>query len=839
MRSFLTPLLLIIGITAGFAQTVGGDPEVRRAIPVTPQAPSEEPAWMREVPVAKAIPVATPQQTPQPPSPPLAEPFRPSPAQPPIDENGSIRIAPSGSPSVNHAQEALERANNLYSRKLFDLAIPEYEMFLISAPTATGRDAALFRLAECHRILGNQPAARSGYERLVMEFQKGEFAGAGAYRLGEFLFSEKIYEAAATQFHTAARESKDDEVRLTALYFEARSLDYLKRDQDARDGYSAVLAIPGKNPYRDHAALALADIDLRNGRKEDALSSLEKLADSALPPISAQAAVKGATLASELGRKDKALALFLKVAKSSDAPDWRPAAILGAMRLQYQASAFQDVVAFASSLDVLPTANRAEALQILAASYRQLGNNLEARRLYDRILKEFPESPNSSEASYQRLVSLYALKDKNLPAEVDAFLEKTTDPKQRTQALLIKAETLFKRADYPAAGKVFDALLARDLSDDVRADCLYKVAWCLATAGDHPAAISAYSDFIRLFPNHALAPTALAQRILSKQATKAFDSAIEDCDALSSQYPGTKEHELALLQKALILGQQQKYPDMSKTFSLLLETFPETTAAAQANFWLGWAAFEQKDYKSAITFLDKARSLNAADYGARASLRIILAYYYLEDRESVAREASSYKGGNLPAEITLWLASHAVDKGDYAAAENYLLPLTKNPASLTPDAWINLAEAQIRLGKFRDARPAADKFLASARTPDARARALLALARIHAGTKNFADANAALDEALLLQPEGPMNAEARILQGDVLLAQGKTEEAARAYMTVSVLTDDPSLTPAALQKAADAYRRANNRFEAEKALAELRQRYPDFQKSQSASKPKP
>ena len=47
-------------------------------------------------------------------------------------------------------------------------------------------------------------------------------------------------------------------------------------------------------------------------------------------------------------------------------------------------------------------------------------------------------------------------------------------------------------------------------------------------------------------------------------------------------------------------------------------------------------------------------------------------------------------------------------------------------------------------------------------------------------------------------------------------------------MTVAVLYDDSSITPRALQRAADAYRKANNEPEAEKALQELQQRFPDF-----------
>ncbi|MEI6034116.1 MAG: tetratricopeptide repeat protein [Verrucomicrobiae bacterium] len=813
---------------AAFVSSASGEPEVRRAIPVYPQR--TEPAEPAPGASLSPSPAAVP-----------GEPFRPPPRaeNPPAsqpDEEGSIRIGPSGAPSGRSG--ALDLANNLYSRKMYDLAVPEYERFLIASSGSEGRDAALFRLAECHRMLGNLSAARAGYEKLAMEFQKGEFAGAGAYRLGEFLFGDKVYDAAHAQFQTAAQESKDGEVRLTAMYFSARSLDCLKKDAEARAGYESVLAVKGKNPYRDHARLAAADIDVRAGKKDEALAAYEEL--SGQPGKSAmatEAAVKAATLAAELGKTAKALDLFKKVFTSADAGDWKAVAAISLMRLHYDASDYRAVVEMASSADGLPAATRQEALQILAASHRKTGNNLEARKTYDRLLKEFPDS--QGEFRYQRLVTLYTLKEKNLVPEIDAFLGNTTNPKERTQALLLKAETLFKQGDYAGAAKVYDGLLVRELSDDVRAEALYKLAWCLAASGNHPDAAAAYSKFLSKFPDHKLAPTALAQRALSKEESKAFDSAVEDFDAIATKYPGTKEHELALQHKALIFGQKKKYAEMAQTFDKLLAEFPKTAAAGQANFWLGWAAFEQKDYKGAIPKLESARSLDAAQYAGRATLRIILAHYYLEDRASVVRETEGYKGGNLPSEITLWLASKDVDEGSYAKAEARLLPLTANPDALPPEAWIQLAECQIRLGKFREALGPVEKFLTSARDPASRSRALQASARVRLGLKQYPAAAEATAEALLLQPEGRLNAEGRLLQGDILFAQADYDGAARAYMTVSVLLEDPSITPQALQKAADAYQRANNRFESEKALAELRQRYPNSVKPTKPTKTKP
>ena len=59
-----------------------------------------------------------------------------------------------------------------------------------------------------------------------------------------------------------------------------------------------------------------------------------------------------------------------------------------------------------------------------------------------------------------------------------------------------------------------------------------------------------------------------------------------------------------------------------------------------------------------------------------------------------------------------------------------------------------------------------------------------------------------------LQPEGRVNAEARLLAGDVELERERFDEAGKAFMGVALLYDDPAITPRALQKAALAYGKA-------------------------------
>ncbi len=61
---------------------------------------------------------------------------------------------------------------------------------------------------------------------------------------------------------------------------------------------------------------------------------------------------------------------------------------------------------------------------------------------------------------------------------------------------------------------------------------------------------------------------------------------------------------------------------------------------------------------------------------------------------------------------------------------------------------------------------------------------------------------------MTLQPEGRVNAQARLLAGDVEVERQQFEEAGKAFMSVALLYDDPEITPQALAKAAKAYQKA-------------------------------
>ena len=329
-------------------------------------------------------------------------------------------------------------------------------------------------------------------------------------------------------------------------------------------------------------------------------------------------------------------------------------------------------------------------------------------------------------------------------------------------------------------------------------------------------------------------PSVLIQRALAQQANKNYDAAISDLNTLLTRYPNAREREAAFQQKALILGQQENAKGMSDAFRQLLKEFPKSTVAAQANYYIGKAAFEAKDYKGSLAPLDAARQLNKEQYYNLASLRIVSAFFYLKDRAALTKEVDGFLAGNpnarIPAEILEWLGLEYYNEKNYASAEKYLSLLGRSDSlgNVKPDFWFYLADAETKLKNFAQAETALEKYLQVATDPAAKAKTLLALGAAKISSHKPEEAQKIAEEIMRLQPEGRVNAEARLLAGDVQLERENFDEAGKAFMGVALLYDDPAITPRALQKAALAYEKGGRKEEADRVAKQLREKYPDF-----------
>src|SRR5438105_7200855 len=137
---------------------------------------------------------------------------RPPAPQPPVSRALPADETPEQPPAAAGEQpekRQLEYANALFTRKLYDLAIPEYQKYLDDYPGASGRPNAYFSLGECFRNLNKSSSARSNFQKVLNDYGESEFAGPAAYALAEMAFTQKDYATALPLFHRSATKSKD------------------------------------------------------------------------------------------------------------------------------------------------------------------------------------------------------------------------------------------------------------------------------------------------------------------------------------------------------------------------------------------------------------------------------------------------------------------------------------------------------------------------------------------------------------------------------------------------------------------------------------------------------
>jgi TolA-binding protein len=798
MRKFF---LLLLAVSSAAAQE---EPvEVRRAEPAVPTAVP------RAQPVAPAAVPATPA---------TAEAVAP----------GEIRALPSAAVG-DPVAAALEQANAFYQQKLFQLAADKYREFLQLRPQGADRQPALFRLGESLRAVGRQAEGAAAYAELVKEFNSGDFIGPAAYRLGEMQFAAQDNDAAAESFRLAAHHVRDPKLRLAAKFFEGRSLDAANRRVEALSAYREVAAQQGENPYRERAMYDLAEADARAGLNEGAFRQFRLLADSATnTPVRVASAVKGGLLAIDMRDFPAARPLLEQAVAEPQPGAWKAPAESGLLRLDYEEGRYQEVAdRSAKLLPKLSPDEQPDVLLLAANARRQLGKQDQALDLYDRLVTGFPNSPAAKEAGFHRLVSLVAQRDERAAGQIDAFLANNPDPAQRARAKLLKAELLFERRDYVNAEPLYAEASTAPGAEKYKPDALYKLAYCRLHQQKYDLAVSALTSFIMQYPRHPLVASAYAQRAMAQLENGQREDALADFSVVIDKFPDAREREDAMLQAALLLGSLERPAEMTAAFQRFLAEYPDTKSAAQAHFWIGYTAFEAKKHAEAVPALEKAREMDPDKYSERATLRLLLAHYYNEDRDAAAREAAALGPDKAPAEVRTWLGLTALENGQYAEAVEFLATVA-GADDATDELRLSLAQAQIGAGQNGGARTTLEKLLPRLHEPKTKARAHLLMSEALIGLKDHEAAKVQAEEALKLQPEGRLNAEARLANGRALLAQDRYDDAARAFMAVALLYDEKDLTPEALVLAEQAYRQADNTTDADRARDELQRRYPDF-----------
>ncbi|NLT72400.1 MAG: tetratricopeptide repeat protein [Verrucomicrobiaceae bacterium] len=772
-------------------------------------------------------------------------------------------------------EDILSYADLLYSKDQFALAAQQYQIFIREQPDSPNLQAAWFRLGECYLEVDQLEDAVTTFNYLINTYRRGVFVGSAAYRLAVLRFNSKDYRNALAYFKVAKDELTNPEAVVQARFYHARCLQLTNQPKEALAELEAVMAAgkPEENPFYERCLLESARLFFELGDAAKSLERFQQLAEKAsTPEFKEEAIVRGGLMAAEAGQSDLSEKLLNQALDFPDTSPWKSLARVGAIFNAFSRGDHDKVIGlYSTGTYDTPDESRAKLLLIVGHSFR-IKNDLEsALRLYSLVEGKYPDRTEGIEAGYRKLQILHQEGDPLLPEFATRFAERQskTNPDSTfiDMAHLMVAEWHFNQAENSASGPGSDFAIKHyaeaaaayrlvreeNIDEKYHEARLYKQGWAEIESGQDSEGILTLSRFIQLHHDSALASSALAKRALAYQAQEDHQYALGDYLDIAKRHPDSPELEFALQQIALIYAHQRKIPEMIEAYRNLLAKFPDTKGAGEAHYWIGVGHFDLEEYTEALAELKKARELDPANED-KATLRIVIAHYQLENIPELAAEARRYlentpgetaadeketdkdekaspaKRTTIPPQILEYVGRKLAEDGKYEDAEYFLTSITdpEKPDETTASVWKLLAECRARLKKFHETIAAYDHYLGLTERPSDRAAAYLARGAAQLCLRDFeADRDSARD-SLRSQKEGRTNAEARILLGDISAADGKLEEAAKEYLVVSQIFTDPEITPKALAKAIKAYRALGDQARAEELTQELSKNYPNY-----------
>ena len=731
------------------------------------------------------------------------------------------------------AQTQLDAANGIFAKDFHELALAEYGKYLQWFPNAKGVEEAAYRSAECLRALGKAGDARAGYKEVLRRFPAGPFAARAEFRLAEMLVAEGKPAEAVPRFAAAASRAKEDPTRLAARFSQAHLLLKLGRPGEAAPPLRELAREERGNPYRGFALIELGRIVEAAGQLDEARLLYGKaLETDAASELRAEAGLRAAAIEVHAERWGAAAALIEKTRRFLPPGDPLARANWTLLSCYWRLGQHEAVTRMAADpkLD-LPAERRGDAALLGAHSLRALARPVEAAAAYGAFTRAFPKHPEATSAACERVICLAAANAPGWENEATAFLRASPKAAGASRVLYLLADRAFARGDFVVAAAAYAQIQPATLDPALTPEVSFRWGASLAKAGRHADAMARLDEFMKKFPAYPLVPQGLALLGLSAQQLGNHEAALKAFQDLADHFPKAPEREDALRRIALLNGALGRPAALREGYERLAKEYPKSRWLDEAAYWTGASFFDEKKFAEAIAPLERARAMNAAAFGANATSRLILSRWFLRQRAALAKELLALPEGTAPPspEIWDWTARQSAAEGDHAVAVQLFARIIAHPAGapFRHAARRALAASLGAQGRWKAAAESLETYVTEAADPDDSVAGRLDLARARTALKEFDKARELAEGVMTEQPEGRANADARMLLGEVLDAEGKPGEAAKQWLSVAILYADPQVTPDAYTRAAGAFERAGDTNEAARLRKELAEKYPD------------
>ncbi|MDA1043680.1 MAG: tetratricopeptide repeat protein, partial [Verrucomicrobia bacterium] len=307
--------------------------------------------------------------------------------------------------------------------------------------------------------------------------------------------------------------------------------------------------------------------------------------------------------------------------------------------------------------------------------------------------------------------------------------------------------------------------------------------------------------------------------------------------ALLKDYGSSEYAEETLFRKAMSEIHLKRNEEALPSFYALLKQFPETDFLADAQYWIGMILSKDEKlhdaanvFKAAIDAKPRPELLREAQYQRAVVLHRMKQFDACA--ELIQPLLDSPVRDRLMPEFLEWLCMYRLERkeSDLAMAAARILADLASQPDWQQLGWCLVGRCHKAAGSADEMAKAYTHVLTLKEGNLRAAEAALAIGdyRLEAGDAKSAivDFGKAASWANTSGSQG-IRARAYLGLGRAYKALQQREEAARYFMSVAVLYDDPEVVPECLFRCAEMYAALGQVQNAGKSMDELRQRYPE------------
>jgi TolA-binding protein len=487
-------------------------------------------------------------------------------------------------------------------------------------------------------------------------------------------------------------------------------------------------------------------------------------------------------------------------------------------------------------------------------------NGLYARKMYAAAAQEYekfiqanPASPEISSARFRIAESSYFLKDyEKAVFYFEFFVKDFPGDKRADLALFRVGASKYHLKDFAAAIRVLLSVFKKSADPNIKSGCLFYLGKSYQAREKGDKSLEMFHKAVQDYPQSDYARYAsdeienvhlakkrsqkeMLETIQKKLAAEDFSGASKDAELFVQKHSESPWTDIAWYKWAVAESGRKNFKKSSELFKKFLENYPKSKLIPESLAGAALSLENEGFFSESASFYEKIMT-DFPDHALskKSVLRLANVYLKMADFEKVYALYQDILFRRVDVEvapeIVFWVIQYSLDHKRYERVPKALETLSvRFPEKNFSDA-INffLGETSRGLGKDLEAVSHYSKVITEKPDSVYVSHSYLGRGLANARQNQWELAEQDFNEAMRFDQEVRVAAQARFEIANLKLRAGDWTEAAKAFMMVAILYEDPKLTPLALQKAGECFEKAGQTEESKKAFEELKTRYPGW-----------